>query len=1050
MSVSLWLLVCSAASVVVECTVISALAKYLSAESVGELPSSSIWCVASFIGFALLSIVNSCNEAQHKNLSLPESLASVSSMHDELEDESEVHLLSTADTAENLRKGPKPKEHNTTHRLSVLLAVASFVEALQFRVLARLCTSTSVAMLLLSLVACMPIDTLLSRFILGNSTPLVYVFSLGLSLYGFLVWVGNSMSWFDLMLLVFFCILTVCSRFAMFSVMQKSTTGEFSQTILWRFHQRAFAVRTFVNLIAAVVVDSPTSLFDHILDIRFMSISVLLAALSVQRAGITHLLTLLDLAWFSPLAGAVLFFTMGDSVFGTDKNGFTLQTVGTSLVLASALLYFIIRKPSAVENQGVAIFRQSSSVTLFSVALMVVALCSLTVDFDRVSLKSSGDNALSLELILSGGVAPILGERWQERLSPLRVESTSDAIWVIVNIGMIAGYADLPPLYSGLPCLARIRTPHDLFNLTSPASNLDDGNCRADWSRERLQLPRSRELSVTLSVQDASTGSVMQQKTVASGLSLVQVEKLEDFASRSSAKQQCAASCLGGGGKRCFLAAASAVCSMVAHLYVVVRAERLEPLPAYFISLRLANGTHMTAWFQAPVVQLYSQFELFSRERLRVTRYYDSLFDHRSTRELAPFERASLPSGGVCSKEFQDFVLQYRTWHERQIKRLQAVGDSSAALRALLTVDQEPIRLIISHSVWHSGISDRTVGLLGLYTMAMLTRRVLLVADDWQDIYLATQFSLQVNYRIIAPALDHADLQDVSTVLGASFEGPPVDNLTGEFPMPISRIYSIRGLQMRFLHDSVDHRGQLQNLGLTSETIFGCVYHSFLIIRSSVLTSRVEYESVTTTLLHSDNFPLGIQIRTFDADTSANGQLQVQANIEALLPVKEFFRCAQEQSDAFRGVRNSRESIRRPVWFLMTDNTSISAAAEERWGAPSVNYSSANPGVAVQLINLRIPSLLGHAARGDPSLQFMFTQHAYVEQTLFSFCNKHIITKNSGFGRVPSALGMVASNVIRMPSYEVHRREVPCLKRDDGSSIFELGLGGHVLENSRL
>ena len=1029
---------------------ISVLAIYLSAESVGKVSSSSIWCAASFICFAVLSITNSYNEAHHNNLSVPESLAPVSSMHDEFEDESEVHLLSTSDTTEALRKGPKTKEYSPTHRVLVLLAVASVIEALQFRLLARLCTSTSAAVLLLSLVACMPIDALLSRLILGTTMPLVYVFSLGLALYGFLVWVGNSMSWFDLMLPLCFCISTVSSRFAFFVVMQKSATGEFSQTALLPFHQRSFAVRALVNLVVTVVVDSPTALFDHIIDIRFLLISILLAALSVQRAGFAHLLTLLDLAWFSPLAGAVLCFTIGDCVFFTNKSGFTLQTVGTSLVLASALLYLIIRKPSAVEHRDAPTFGHSLSVTMFSVALMVVTLSSLIVDFDSVSRTSSSDNALSLELVLSGGVAPILGEHWQERLSPLRVESTSDAIWVIVNIGMIAGYADLPPLYSGLPCLTRIRTPHDLFDLISPASNVDDGNCRADWSRQRLQLPPSRELSVTLSARDASTGSLMQQKTVSSGLSLIQVEKLEDFASRSSAKQQYAASCLGRGGERCFLSAASIVCSMVAHLYVVVRAERLEPLRAYFISIRIANGTHMTAWFQAPVVQLYSQFELFTRERLRVTKYYDSLVNHRNTREMAPFERAALSSGGVCSKDFHDFVSQYHTWHERQIKRLQAVGDSPAALRALLTVDQEPIRLIISHSVWHSGISDRTVGLLGLYTMAMLTRRVLLVADDWQDIYLATQFSLQVNYRIIAPALDHADLQDVSTVLGASFEGPPVDNLTGEFPMPISRIYSIRGLQMRFLHDSVDHRDRLQNLGLTSETIFGCVYHSFLIIRLSVLTSRVEYESVTTTLLHVDNFPLGIQIRTFDADTSANGQLQVQANIEALLPVKEFFRCAQEQSDAFRGVRNSGQSIRRPVWFLMTDNTSISAAAEERWGAPSVDYSSANLGVTVQLINLRIPSLLGHAARGDPSLQFMFTQHAYVEQTLFSFCNKHIITKNSGFGRVPSALGMVASHVIRMPSYEVHRREVSCLRRDDGSSIYELGLGGHVLENSRL
>jgi len=664
----------------------------------------------------------------------------------------------------------------------------------------------------------------------------------------------------------------------------------------------------------------------------------------------------------------------------------------------------------------------------------------------------------------------------------VRVEALEGYAGVVLNSMVLTGAAHYPPLFNALPCVAPVQAggndtfPHDECAYTPL---LTAGNLR-----------------VVMTIHEAAQGEVVRRLTLPAPLTWPQLSRMTSADAKRTALLSYLFSCpelaalIGATAvdtdeddqhrhtrSPCSLSTAaelvSALVAPVTHRYWV---DGLETGSAYTFAVQYTNDTHITAPFHSQVVPIQPQVRLYEKEQRTVTRYFNHLAEARATaqrkvargveadalrevmeqptpstsdvkaatpspsRSIAPFETALNVEGGLCPASFHQLINEYRSWHAAQVKRLMAVMDDPRGLRALLTADPVPIRIIVSQVNQRSGVSDRTHGLLGVYLTAMLTKRVLLMADDWPDIFLSMQPSLQLNSALIAPHLNHSLLLDLSRDIPLSLDGLPIDDLDTHYPTPITWLRSIRGMQLKFLLESKQHSLTLKQWGLTPHTIVGCVYHSFWTVRLSTLISHSGYAVPFATLLHRDTVGVGIQIRTwddgaFDVTSDQNGQPhkltnQVVDNSTAAILSKEglqgYFHCAHDVSDAVkeRGKQAGKEV--KPVWLLMADDVNVRRAAIRKWGGEG-------------LVTLQVDELLGHSSLGDPSLQLLYQQHALVDQYLFSLCQHHVISRYSGFGRLPAVLGMRGRAVYGMDYREEYRRTMVCMSEEKhGMSIEQL------------
>ena len=682
-----------------------------------------------------------------------------------------------------------------------------------------------------------------------------------------------------------------------------------------------------------------------------------------------------------------------------------------------------------------------------------------------------------------------LSIEWQARLNPIRVEALEGYVGVVVNSMVLTGAAHYPPLFKALPCIVEGRVMS-----VNATAHFPHGECEY----AALAPAVDGQLSIVVTIYEGVQGAVVRQEVHPAVLTAEHLQRMQGEERKRDALQQYMHTCpeialmMGGGveldveqdgdgdvaSSPCPLStAAELVSALVAPVTHRFWFDRLSSERVYTFSVQYTNGTHVTAPFHSKRVSIQAQLALYDKEQRRVTRYFNHITQPYTTaaaqqahkldgeeletealreileqqtsssnplklavpsshRSVAPFEAARISEAdSLCPSTFHAKVADYRQWHAEQVARLLAVRDSPAALRALLTTDPHPIRIIVNQANLRSGVSDRTHGLLGSYLTAMLTRRVLLMADDWPDIYLSMQPSLQLNSALIAPHLNHSLLADLNRVIPMSLAGLALDELDAAYPTPITWITSIRGMQVKLLTASREHGPTLQRWGLRVPTIVGCVYHSLWMVRLSTLISHSGYAAPFATLLHRTSVGIGIQIRTwddgaFDMQSDQNGKphhkqthpmLSDNSSSSTILThqaVHGYFHCAHDVSDSVRerGVAAGREV--KPVWLLMADDVHVRRAAVHKWGSSSSSHV---------LLTLQIPSLLGHSSLGDPALQLLYQQHALVEQYLFSLCEHHVISKYSGFGRLPAVLGMRQRPVFGMDYREEVRKTAVCM-----------------------
>ena len=748
---------------------------------------------------------------------------------------------------------------------------------------------------------------------------------------------------------------------------------------------------------------------------------------------------------------------------------------------------------------------------LYAGCLVLFVLTSLSVSFHFL-LSSSAALPLSLSFSTAPGLPHLhidhlhqtvspLPHPTRNRLTPVRVEESEGQAGLILNPYTLSGYAHLPPLFTGLPCIIA-------YQPTAVQASFSSGSLASDpfanCVSERLSVGSRDVYTAIVSTYEEGSGQAVQQQLYHNVLSASHLTAMRDAAGQSKAVDEFVSACTAASPPCTLSTAASHLYSLTSTSVSRYWVTDLRVRGVYTFVVQYFNGSHLTAPFVSQPARIFPQLQHYERERSRTSHYLSSLFaPSAAPRRLAPFEAADT----VCPAAFNRFVSEYRQWHVEQVARLFEVRDDPAALLALLSASTGPPRVLVSVANPNSGLSDRTHGLLGVYMVALLTRRVLLLADEWSDILFSMQPSLSLRASNIAPHLNHSLLAGLHHTVPYSFDGMPVDALNSVFPSTVTSITSIRGMLVRFLLLSKDYGPQLREMGLTGHNIVGCVYHSLWAVRLSTLTSFEGYETGYSTLLRNDVRGVGVQIRTWNdeaftlneagtkqqneqrgrdkveeerlkrvdpaalaardrkraADSQRLARTTRQAQVKTLTAagVYGYFHCAADASDSLRQDATGENAVVYPVWLLMADDERLRSAAVARWGGSAAMPSKAPPATSLALLSstaagpatnaavptsppaalltFTVPQLLGHSSLGDYQSQLLYQQHAIAEQTLFSLCAAHVISRYSGFGRLPAVLGMEARRVYGVSHVEADRERAVCMDNDMyGMSIEEM------------
>ncbi|CAF4872758.1 unnamed protein product [Rotaria sp. Silwood1] len=331
-----------------------------------------------------------------------------------------------------------------------------------------------------------------------------------------------------------------------------------------------------------------------------------------------------------------------------------------------------------------------------------------------------------------------------------------------------------------------------------------------------------------------------------------------------------------------------------------------------------------------------------------------------------------------------------------------------------LTLNQQR-DLILQHNLrflvmvrFESGIADRTTHLIASYLIAVLTRRFYVFDDTWPEFFEIMRANLAFRPEIIAPWISHLKNLNKKLSHNHSLYLSNVWQITREhrchtdfdyeklFPERILFLKSHAGNVMQMLTSSTSvYAYFMQNiLKMRPDNIFGCLYHMLLIPRLSTFIEASSVESRTDAVLFqksletllSPKLPtVGIQIRIGDLFMKEDSS--VDTNDPSLIErFGGFFTCVEDLS----------ASNPETIVFLMADSLRIRKIALNRWYSGSVNHTH------IQL--LTSTTQVKHITYSKDI--YIGFRDGLLDMFLYSLCDQHILTRDSGFGRVPAFASM--------------------------------------------
>lgn len=431
--------------------------------------------------------------------------------------------------------------------------------------------------------------------------------------------------------------------------------------------------------------------------------------------------------------------------------------------------------------------------------------------------------------------------------------------------------------------------------------------------------------------------------------------------------------------------------------------------------------------------------ELFIKEQNAVSHWldlqYKSSIDERDQsinirRRLAPFEIAK-----NCSIEFQNWILKYRHWHEN----ISFILNNGSP-----TLEEQRNRIIkynvrfLIYEKESSGIADGIIHLISTYFVALLTNRLFIFDKNWPEFFDVLQSSLNYEQKLIIPWFSQLDLlnKNLSRIDENyltfkknyfSLERYKKDyDYEKDFPERILLFKAHTGGVIHTIQSnkSIYKSFLINNLKMNSNQIFGCLYHSFLTYRLSFLIKTASIISTTNEqlghlpieilqILLSPKFnPIGIQIRV--GDRTMTGKNTNQLDFKNF---QQYFTCAEDLISKNEIIFN--KTGEQSIAFLLSDSQQLRQSALKQWKFPMKSFlnqsqlntshlyilSNSNPVFHIQYTNNRI-------------LAF---QLGMFDIFLFSLCEQHIISTESGFGRFPAFASLKQRNIYSFFPNEKHR-----------------------------
>ncbi|CAF3761147.1 unnamed protein product [Rotaria sp. Silwood1] len=436
--------------------------------------------------------------------------------------------------------------------------------------------------------------------------------------------------------------------------------------------------------------------------------------------------------------------------------------------------------------------------------------------------------------------------------------------------------------------------------------------------------------------------------------------------------------------------------------------------------------------------------ELFIREQEAVSYWldlqnnasiYENFFDKNNTsikaRRLVPFELAK--DSQVCSKKFQNWILNYQKWHENISfiisNRSMTFEEQSQRITEL------NIRFLI-YEKEISGIADRIIHFISSYLVALLTNRLFIFDTNWPEFIHTMQSSLNYQPEFVIPWFSQFDIiknnlslniQHTLTIKNYWFS---LERYTKDYDYEKNfpeRILIFKGHTGNVIHtiksnSSIYKKFLTIDLEMNPENIFGCLFHSLFTYRLSALIKRVPLFSLNNQLGHSPQqilqtllspkfFPIGIQIRVGDETMTG---IDLSSDEQAILKkFKNFFTCSQQiinATDTF-----FRETNQIPIIFLLSDDVRIRQAALKNWQFSLECFQSSENKCQSNNSSLNI------LANSNPVFHISYAHNRMLafelgifDNFLFSLCEQHIFSSASGFGRFAAFASLKLRNIYSM------------------------------------
>ena len=442
-----------------------------------------------------------------------------------------------------------------------------------------------------------------------------------------------------------------------------------------------------------------------------------------------------------------------------------------------------------------------------------------------------------------------------------------------------------------------------------------------------------------------------------------------------------------------------------------------------------------------------SSQQLFAAERTTIIHWLDTQYDafnsypsfnaHKSRqaaesqvetkarRRLSPFE-TSLDSS-VCSPEFNDWVFAYEQWHQNVTAN---ISPSS------MTIEQQRDRILnldlrfLLYENPRTGVADRIVHLMTTYLVALLTNRLFLFGSNWPEFLDTIRSTLNFEQQWVIPWVSRLHILNANlspnhskyiTSRSSSFSYSNFNqdyDYNREFPERILTFHGDAGNIVHLMNSntSIYHRFLTKDLRMSPEKMFGCLYHSLFVHRLAALIQRtsgaLSIVSINRTLGYSAQqilqillspifFPIGIQVRTGDKRMAYNMSARAAMGVSdetIIAAFQNYFSCAQGIATEHQELRDLQGQL--PVGFLLSDASLLRQAALKRWQLPAsclhTSYEECYNRTH-QLSILANPDPVFHVSRtSQVDLAF---QLAMFDIFLFGFCERHVISTHSGFGR---------------------------------------------------